>query len=58
MNDSTAITRFSKIVNNSLPLYFDDFFGIFMRQEQLFEVFFVNFLPLSPTEYDTLTFLQ
>jgi len=38
--------------------HFDGFFGVFMRRVQFSKAFFAYFLPLSPNENGTLTFLQ
>jgi hypothetical protein len=38
--------------------HFDDFFGVFMGQEQFSKAFFTNLIPLSPNENGELTFFQ
>jgi hypothetical protein len=38
--------------------HFDGFFGVFMSQEQFFQILFANFLPLLRNKNGVLTFLQ
>jgi hypothetical protein len=56
IDDSFAITRFSKITNNALPLW--RLFCNIMGQEQFSKEYYANFLPLSPNKNGDQTLLQ